>query len=871
VKITYLKLENFVNIKAGMKKTKVEIDFSKSKNNLILLCGPNGSGKTSLLSEMHPFANSGNMDVRGETNLIIEGKDGYKEVHIEDDNDKYIIKHHYLFSKKTKSVKSFISKNGIELNPNGNVKSFKETVSEHLGIDHELLKLMRLGSNVTSLINMKSTNRKNFATKLFSDIEVYNGFYKKVSEEYRNIRAVMKSTVDKINKFNIQDEDEFDKQIEITQHDVEMYTIEKEKIQKEITTLENKINDIKIDDEEIVNENYRLLESEINSANSLLSLVSDINMSKEEYELQCEKNKQQLELALVEYKSNIDKAISERDIYFNQRQELEETLKRAASVERVRNLKDTIKEYKDKIINLEKELKNRKDYNKTVLLLLKEHCQKSLDYVRELNIYSDNDIKRIMESILNNDDLMKSLETKNIHNKTTYDVLNAEIINIENMNIEFDIELDDNKCTKDCPYKQFYLQTIGKKNNLNKFIEERNKINKELIRYEELFNLYNNLIFIKNHIESYEHEFQIPIEYNYASCFENYIMGKPIINTSLLNLSIDDSEKFEMMDKYRKDLEGFENEYEIIKSSGLDVIEIENKILNINDIINKKDEIIRENEILRNEVEEELANNEKQTIEILKALTVKDSLGDMKIRLNELKLRIEEINNLKVEKNHCLNTLNLDKSELTKINDFINKLTTKANQLVFNKETYMNLVTEHNALKLLFEDADVIKDSLNASKGIPLIFLQVYLKNCPIMMNNLLDTIYNGELQIEGFMIDENEFRIPFTKSRIKVPDISFASQGESSFISIVLSLSLIIQSMTKYDIICLDELDGPLDTKNREQFIKVLYEFIRQTGSEQIFLISHNNVFDNEYVDLILTGDVDIENFKFGNVLFRP
>lgn len=871
MKITYLKLENFVNIKAGMKKTKVEIDLNKSKNNLVLLCGPNGSGKTSLLSELHPFANSGNMDVRGETNLIIEGKDGYKEVHIEDKEDKYIIKHHYLFSKKTKSVKSFITKNGVELNPNGNVKSFKETVSEHLGIDHELLKLMRLGSNVTSLINMKSTNRKNFATKLFSDIEVYNGFYKKVSEEYRNIRAVMKSTAEKINKFNIQDESEFDKQIEITQHEVELYTIEKEKLQKEIITLENKIKDIKIDDEELVNESFKSLENEINSANNLLSLVTDINMSKEEYELLCEKNKQQLELALIEYKSNIDKAISERDIYYNQKQDLEETLKRAASAERIKNLKETINDYKVNISRLEKELTNRNKYDKTVLLLLKEHCQKAIDYVRDLNIYSDSDIKRLMESIMDNDNLMEKLETKNIDNKSTYDILNAEIINIENMNIEFNIDLGDDKCTKDCPYKQFYLQTIGKKNNLNKYIEQRNAVNKEILRYEELYNLYNNLIFIKNHIDSYEHEFQIPIEYNYASCFENYIMGKDIINTSLLNLAIDDSEKFESLEKYKKDLEGFENEYALIKSSGLDIIEIENKILDINDKISERDEIIRTNSVLKDEVEEEITNNESHTKEILKALVIKDSMGEMNKRLGELKIRIDEINNLKVEKNCCLNTMNSDKIELNRINDFINRLTAKVNQLSFNKETYNNLVTEHNALKLLFEDADVIKDSLNASKGIPLIFLQVYLKNCPIMMNSLLDTIYNGDLQIEGFMIDENEFRIPFVKSGIKVPDISFASQGESSFISIVLSLSLIIQSMTKYDIICLDELDGPLDTKNREQFIKVLYSFINQVKSDQVFLISHNNMFDNEPIDLILTGDVDVENYKFANVIFKP
>ena len=871
MKITYLKLENFVNIKAGMKKTKVEIDLTKSKNNLVLLCGPNGTGKTSLLSELHPFANSGNMDVRGETNLIIEGKDGYKEVHIIDKEDKYIIKHHYLFSKKTKSVKSFIIKNGVELNPNGNVKSFKEVVNEHLGIDHELLKLMRLGSNVTSLINMKSTNRKNFATKLFSDIEVYNGFYKKVSEEYRNVRAVMKSTAEKINKFNIQNENEFDKQIELTQQEIELYTIEKETLQKEIITIENKIKDIKIDDEELVYETFKTLQNEISSADTLLSLVSNINMSKEEYELTAEKNKQQLELALIDSKSKIDKAISERDIFYNQRQELEETLKRAASVERIKNLKETISDYNNNIKRLETELRNRTKYDKTVLLILKDHCQKTIDYIRDLNIYSDADIKRLMESILNNDNIMKRLEDNNINNKSTYDTLNAEIINIENINIEFDVEIGDNKCTEDCPYKQFYLQTIGKKNNLNKYIEERNRINKEILRYEELFNLYNNLVFIKNHIETYEHEYQIPIEYNFASCFENYIMSKDIINVNLLNLSIDDSEKFELLEKYKKDLDSFEKEYDIIKSSGLDVIEIENKILNLNDKVSERDEIIRVNSVIKDELEEEIANNENHTREIIKALIVRDSIESMHIKLEELKIRINEIENLKMERNLCLNTMNSDKLELNRINEFLNNLTIKLNQLSFNKETYNNLITEHNALKLLFEDIDVIRDSLNASKGIPLIFLQVYLKNCPIMMNNLLDAIYNGELRIEGFLIDENEFRIPFIKSGIKVPDISFASQGESSFISIVLSLSLIMQSMTKYDIICLDELDGPLDTKNREQFIKVLYSFISQVKSEQIFIISHNDVFDNEPVDLILTGDIDTDHFKSGNVIFKP
>ena len=869
MKTTYLKLKNFVNIKVGMKKTEIEIDFNKSSNKLVLLCGPNGSGKTSLLSELHPFANSGNMDVRGETNLIIEGKDGYKEVHIQDNEDKYIIKHFYMFSKKTKSVKSFITKNDVELNPNGNVKSFKEAVLDNLGIDQELLKLMRLGSNVTSLINMKSTNRKNFATKLFSDIEVYQGFYKKVSDEYRNVRAVLKNTADKISKFNIQDENEFTKQLELTNHEIDKYTIEKDDLQKSLVLLEDTIKNIDLSDEELVVEKYNSLKRELDYAYDSIALITDVTISKNEFKLQYEKEKQNIEMKLLECKSNIDKAISERDIYYNQKQDLEESLKRAASKERIEHLRNMIINYKNEINNIEKELKDRTNYNKMDLLLFKDHCQKTLDYIRDLNIYSEYDIKRVMESVINNDNLMKSLETKNINNKTTYEILNAEIINIEKMNIDFDLDLGDDKCAKDCPYKQFYLQTIGKKNNLNHLIEERNKLNKEILKYEEIFNLYNTIIFIKNHISSYEDKQFVP--YDYTDCFTNFIIDKPVVNTNLLNLFIDDSEKFERMNKLKNDLKSFETEYELIKSSGLDVIEIENKILSIDEIIDVKNKTIDSNSISKNNLENQLQLCIESSEATLEALTIKESIKSLEEQYIEVSERYDEITELKNMKLIYSEDLIKGKNQFIKLKEFIDNLIVKKNQISFNEETYKSLVNEYNALKLLFEDAEEIKDALNSSKGIPLIFLQVYLKNCPIMMNSLLDTIYEGELQIEGFIIDENEFRIPYIKSGIRIPDIVMASQGESSFISIVLSLSLIIQSMTKYDIICLDELDGPLDTKNREEFIKVLYSFIEQTNSEQIFLISHNNLFESEPIDLIMTGNVDIESFKQSNIIFRP
>ena len=48
-------MENLKSILAGMGKNKVEIDFTKGKNNKILLLGGNGSGKSIILSSASPY------------------------------------------------------------------------------------------------------------------------------------------------------------------------------------------------------------------------------------------------------------------------------------------------------------------------------------------------------------------------------------------------------------------------------------------------------------------------------------------------------------------------------------------------------------------------------------------------------------------------------------------------------------------------------------------------------------------------------------------------------------------------------------------------------------------------------------------------
>ena len=99
--IKYICLENFKNIKTGLKANRLEIDFSKRENVICLLTGPNGMGKTSLLSCLTPFATLGNLDIRDGNQLIIEKKPGYKRIIIMNGPDEIDIEHFYSVNKET--------------------------------------------------------------------------------------------------------------------------------------------------------------------------------------------------------------------------------------------------------------------------------------------------------------------------------------------------------------------------------------------------------------------------------------------------------------------------------------------------------------------------------------------------------------------------------------------------------------------------------------------------------------------------------------------------------------------------------------------------------------------------------------------------
>ena len=130
----------------------------------------------------------------------------------------------------------------------------------------------------------------------------------------------------------------------------------------------------------------------------------------------------------------------------------------------------------------------------------------------------------------------------------------------------------------------------------------------------------------------------------------------------------------------------------------------------------------------------------------------------------------------------------------------------------------------------IYDEMECVKNALSATKGgIPTIITKHYLADTESITNDLLNIAYDGEVQVEPFTITATEFSIPIYIKGYRLPDVKMASQGEVAFLSVALSFALISQSLRKtkrWDIMELDEVDGPLDQNNRRKFIEILEYF---------------------------------------------
>lgn len=885
MRITYLCLKNFASIFTSMKKKKLEIDISKSKNKVIILVGKNGSGKTSILSNLHPFANPGNMDVRNNEDLILDGHEGYKEIHYIHYDDKYIIKHHYSQTKTGRTIKSFISKNGIELNPNGLVTSFTTLIELEFGLELNYLKLLRLGSNVTGFIDEKTSDRKKFSSDLLSDIDIFTQFFKKVNDDSRYLKSIMKNITDKLDRLKVNDEKEIKEQIDLLENTLKMMIHERDELTSSKWKLEGTINALIPEGVELffscLNEKeyeYKELNKNITKEQDKLDKLEIIIIGNVDNDITL------LDKQIGEYEKTLATNVSMINFYFTQlekfyiqRDDKTNNLKYLVSDLELSKLNDMYLTLQKRKLELDKQFKDyipkcsKDDMLRAYILL-----QDIDSVITDIYTFDNDQLLNAINLLQDKQDVdhFVKREVGMIDNKIAKIKLDLlKFNNTEQTNDLYVIFKPSNCKVGECPYINYYKDTCKSSETPEKKLKaELEKLENKREKVLSLSHIVKNIDFILFSVKTNSSLIKTLPEnfFDINNILEAIKKKRPFYDTNKVTRYITILEEYEeykdlqsKIKEVKKEISFIEKNMNSLQMLQKELSDITTEIYELEQKINtmKKD----------NQNIESLVDKYKRAKEIY--IIYKETIEDIKQKkrqLQELSQELTDKQDLKEKLSTSINVIKDLDMKIFKLNNDIKNIEDEITNNKFKLRDFISLNKEKMLLEEKFDEINLIKKSLSTNEGIPLLFIQLYFKNTKMIVNNLLDTVYQGTLEIDDFEITDKEFKIPYFKNGIGISDVILTSQGEKSFVSLALSFALIIQSIKKYNIMLLDEIDATLDQTNRLMFLSILEKQIEAIGAEQVFLITHNNMFDTYPVDVILTSDHGLDNYKNMNLIFK-
>jgi DNA repair exonuclease SbcCD ATPase subunit len=879
LKILSLYLKNFTHIQSGLGKYEIDIDLSVNNKIVNIIIGKMGTCKSVILGHLQPFATFGTLDSRNQDDVVISNMDGEKKITYKKGIDIYDIIHKYTWNKNTHIIKSYIEKNGIELNPNGNQGSFKLVIENEFGIEQDFLRLFRLGTNVSNIINMKSTERKNYIALLLKETEYYLFLYKKLSEEMRNLNTQINVLTNKLNHIGIDKE---------------------EKIQEEFN-----------DNNDEINELSRLREDKKNSLYSLKGQITgmldgcDVPTYKNEYMkkqqslFSYQKELYNVENLLVKYIDapsiiEVSKIIGgiDMEIFSSNKKlnELEDRYKNITS--EINTLNDGYKISKNKNHINELQLA----YDELVNISNKEHreleyfkCNYSISFLT--NLLGDlNSINILIEEIsqYNKEIISKLFNSDN--SVINWSRKQIEILNFKKMKLQKEMNnirysekyeapstlyLPLNCPTKSCPYYKthpFNIQKEYKNSDINaevtSILDQCNKIDIDIYKYNDYPLIYSKLITLKAMWKKI-----------YPILSSLKILKTQSLLQVLTNLesrvwySYDDlintMELCEKRDRYNESIEklnAMKSELAYYKLHEDDSVEEK-----INSLENEKDTIIKDISLVEHIIKE-------STIKISEYNNLYLELSELSIREKEKDKLIQEIEmNKKILGEYQKNIDIIEDNEKlissfsTKILELDSKLSLLINRNNSIKTTLNDIQYTRDEYKSVYEEKEILKDILDAvssKEGIPLMMVKIFLSDSKDILNGLLSDVFDESIEILDFRITEDEFYIPYSINGIIVKDIEKASQGQRSIISLALSFALIQNITFDYNIMLLDEVDGPLYKHDRERFLTIFFKHLSAINAEQAFLITHNNTFDGQSINIIMTSDEIVDKTPINNIM---
>lgn len=883
-----LYLEGFAKIHTGMHIDRVYLDFEKMPYQTYLFVGDSGSGKSSILKCIHPFAfNAGTGDDTANGKMIIANRSGRKIIRYIMDKNIITCKHVYLRKPDDSiQVKSFFAVNDDELNPTGLVSTFKEYVQKYFQIDESFLTLLALGNSVRGLVDYTSGERKKLAVRIFTELNVYMSYYKNATAVVRDLNTILNNVVDKLGQYGGYDKNQLRKEIST--------------IASIIQGLETELNDVLKDEGgiktnlEINQDAYSEYETWQNALTELLTEVEALKAKRkttsdlvvlDNEKNQITKNIIQTQLRIESLESTIKSELEFKEMKLSSQKNLEDCIARTENKTNQKELEKLLANIDAELLELEEIITDDEhDY-----LAKKEELVRASIYLDELRGLCTDLITEVRNPDLIPDVLKKFLGNKNFEREVdiVYQAAIERITNLQNANqlsgkiVIPSIRFDSCK-NKDCPYRRFYEDSVGilksKKDEADKILRvEEEQLHVAEDRRAIFFILKKLYDYINKHdaeLSGVPKEIFDPATFviKFLESTDRLVYSTELMSSTIryLEQAVRKVELLTLQKTTEEQLNGLAATITLFESMKIDlertiqaITETDEVIVHHqNDLEYNKEQLKELNATVKQlDVEIELAKDlEDKRSQIKDAQKKLTSMEDCKKKYDVLSSQLREL----IEKES--NLQEELKSQRTQLNRARNTL-----------DTIQSLESEKEVLSSRYSKAVLIRDAVSPSKGIPVEFIEDVIRNQMIdSVNELMHVAYPDitlvKSEREGLIIDDKEFTLPYRKNGIIVGDISGASDGERAMLSLCFSLVLIRLVSKVYNIMLLDEMDTSLDKYGRSKFIDIIERYMKTIHASQVFLISHNSMFDMYSVNVLQTtmGSMDTKEGKFITHVFE-
>jgi DNA repair exonuclease SbcCD ATPase subunit len=900
MKFRWIKLTGYAGLYNGIGLKQIEIDFSKCKNNMIVIAGDNGSGKSTLFNALNILPDS--------YSNIIPNECGRKEGIIEDFDITYYFDIQYDFignpENGKRQTKAYIRKitndlPPVEMNPSGNVTSYKDFIYNEFEFDSNYLSLTQLSTEDRGIVDKLPSERKKYVGTILNKVELYNDMHKTICKResvYKSIISNINSKLGNIGDYNKLElmRQSLSNKIDTLESNKTEYTkllSESEAIinildpnneiqnkyqliVNELTTLEHQITsneekikmisqEINIDDYTHIDNNYNELKKLINDVENNIRvteiMINTSIISREEEAKSIQIKSDKLSMLQVDEYDDIENAIkrcrkniSEYEEIYNQMNLSKDSIltkdEYIIGLNALRRIKETIDNYKAQA-----------NYQ-----LLENAMQWFLNG-------SYPDTAQIDDNINFGNSKLKDLEEQ-YQEYSVYKMISSKI------------NQRPSTCKDDsCPFIKDAVDALSK--NPDKMLEEINKdikdteefLNENLIARNQVIEIIDNINFIRS-LERMINE--------YKNILNKIPNGNKFTNKEELVKRISRGDSFKEIDELyqyinyanvielyqveRKTLNKLEANYEIFKNKNSIVIELLNDIEEINtkldvlakDIEEKKQSLIEDKrnlmvyndtlnkyELLIQYSKDKINYQTQKNNYVSEYYTIKDNIGKIK---------------------NAINNISKSKSSLQSINNELTPLKEELDKIKHNMKLYTEYLEELNSYSGIYEKIQFIKKCCSPTKGIQLLFIDLYMGQTIQLANSLLSRLFNGQVLLGNYIIDENEFRIPCVGNSLPVDDISSLSTSQRCMVSMIISFAMLQQSSGKFNILKLDEIDGGLDTANRLNFIPVLEYQMGVLHVEQCILITHNSEIDYSRCDVILLKHQNVQIPSNANIIYQ-